>query len=1136
MIRRRWHLGSLVVLAMLAMLPATALAQTETGRITGTVTDQSGAVLPGATVTLKSLSTGATRTATSDALGGYSFPSLNPGPYEVTVALSGFATRQVKTQLTVGGTISVDARLQVGAQTEVITVIGSSEGIAVNTSNQEVATTITESQIKELPSLTRNAYDFVAIAGGVSGGDTQNDASTLRGTGFSINGQRTSSTNVLLDGSANNDEFTASVGQNVPLDSVQEFSVITSNFSAQYGRATGGIVNVATKSGSNEFHGTAYEYFRKSSLSAADFDDKARGAPKQDFTRNQPGFSVGGPLKKDKVFFFLSYELTKTTSSANTPFAVPTSELLGRTASNVQNFFEGRLPAGNGGTLNVGQVCAQLDCDPSGPFASLGDGFPAFNIVNFQAPVDGGAGVGRKRHQAVGRLDFNLGTSTTAYARYAFEKDDTDPGAVSLSPYDGFNTVNAIKNENALVSLTHVFSSNLTSQTKAVYNVLRNDQPLGSAGVVPALFMTGADVKIQGASIVFPGYFPTSSGIGIPFEGPQKLLQFYQDFNMVKGAHDIRLGGSFVRIMDDRVFGAYQYGNEVLGSEPAEALDSLMRGELIGFNVAIDPKIFPPDAVELPVTSPSFTRNNRYNEGAAYINDSWSLSPRFKLNLGLRWEVFGVQHNTDPTLDSNFYFGSGDNFFQQFRAGGLQRAPDSPLGSLWKADWNNFAPRVGFAWDVSGDGKTSIRGGYGIGYERNFGNVTFNIIQNPPNYGTALLSVDPATGGPLKVTNDNLGPLGQPGESPFVSFSLRHVDQDIKTAYAHFWSASIQRQLGQNIVASIDYTGSKGVDLYSLGDVNGRGTALVYAEQLGLDPATISPNARLNPTYGSDNMRTNNGKSLYHAVTAGFDGREIGGTGLSLSAKYTWSKSKDNLSSTFSEGIDAAGGNVLGFLDPYVGGAGGGPNLDYGYSEYDVRHRLVAAGTWDIPLAKSSSGATKALLKGWSLNFLFQARSGTAFSLYDCSNRTSPNGALASSKCMRMLEVAAIDAGGSSNPAAVPGDVNTFNYIDLAAQQPGIGSYVNPIAQTSLIGPYPSNMTDRGQFRAPGWWNLDASLAKRFWFSNSVNLQLRIEAYNLFNHANLWVDGTTVTANANDYVRAYRTGHRNVQLAARLSF
>ena len=204
------------------------------------------------------------------------------------------------------------------------------------------------------------------------------------------------------------------------------------------------------------------------------------------------------------------------------------------------------------------------------------------------------------------------------------------------------------------------------------------------------------------------------------------------------------------------------------------------------------------------------------------------------------------------------------------------------------------------------------------------------------------------------------GLLGQPGDINDlggVAFSLRHVDQNIKTAYSHFWSFSIQRQLAKRTWLSLDYTGSKGVDLYSLGNVNTRGLTKIYASELGLDQATAPSTgnaSRLNPTYGADNMRTNNGKSLYHAVTFGIDGHDLGGSGLSITGRYTWAKAKDNLSSTFSEGINA---NNLGFLDPFVGGVGGGPDLDYGYAEFDIRHRGAVSVIWELPIAKGSTGA-----------------------------------------------------------------------------------------------------------------------------------------------------------------------------------
>jgi carboxypeptidase family protein/TonB-dependent receptor-like protein len=1138
---RRWLLAAVVALVAMAVIPTAAQAQTETGRVVGVVTDQSGGVLPGATVTLKAIATGATRSTVSDAGGSYTFVGLLPGAYEVSIELAGFSKKQYKTNLTVGGSVAVNARLEVGQQTEVVTVVAE-EGAQINTTTQEVSTTVTSQQLRELPTLTRNPYDLVTIAGNVAPSDV-NNVQVRGANSFNLNGQRNASTNILLDGSANNDEYTASVGQQVPLDAVQEFSVITSNFSAQYGRASGGIVNVATKSGSNEWHGSASEYYRPSSLSANDFDANARGQAKADFKRHQPGGSLGGPLVKDKVFFFASYEYTKVDSTAPTHFAVPTQDLLNLTPANVQQFFAGRLPSANGGTISVAQVCQQFGCDAGGPFAALPGNLPAFGIVNGTAPVDGGAGAQQTKHTAVGRLDFNLSPSTTAYLRYALEKRDFADGFVSLSPYPGFSSGEHDKRQNMLASVTHTFSPNLTSQTKAVYNNLQNEQPLGSPGSVPALYLTGGKVSLLGNLVEFPGYFPSTTSVGIPSGGPQKLLQFYQDFDLVKGKHDIRFGGSYVRIMDDRTFGAYQTAIEVLtAGTPIEGLNNFMTGDLDSMTVAINPKVFPGQGdVQLPASqgASQFTRNNRYNEWAAYANDSWSVTSRLKVNLGVRWEVFGVQHNTDPTQDSNFYFGQGDNFFQQFRNGSLALAPDSPIGQLWANDRNNVAPRVGFAWDVNGDGKTSIRGGYGIGFERNFGNVTFNMIQNPPNNGTAQIFGVPEGGSPaVRVTTDNLGALGQPGDINDlggIAFSLRHVDQNIKTAYAHFWSASFQRQLTKNTLVSIDYTGSKGVGLYSLGNINARGTAKLYANEVGLDQATTSARARLNPLYGSDNMRTNNGKSLYNGVTFGIDGHDIGGSGLSVTGRYTWSKAKDNLSTTFSEGI--SGNTQLGFLDPFVGGVGGGPDLDYGWADFDVRHRFSGSAIWEVPLARGSTGATKALLNGWSVTGIVSARSGLPFPIYDCSN-SAPAGAI---MCMRMLQVAPVTT--NSNPAS-SGDPNTFKYIDLTPQASGIGTYINPITGSSIFGPFPANMTQRNQFRGPGNWNVDAVLAKRFNLTDKVNLQFRFEAYNVFNHPNMYVDGSTLDASSNQFVRAWRGGnpalgltdHRNVQVALRLNF
>jgi outer membrane receptor protein involved in Fe transport len=1112
----KWRLALCIGALTAFLLPASALAQTESGKIVGTVVDQSGGVLPGATVAIKS-EAGASRSTVTDAGGRFTFANLQPSAYTLTVELTGFRTKQIKTQVTVGATVEVSAHLEVGAQSEVITVVGVEE-TRINTTTQDIAVTVNEKQIRDLPTLTRNAYDLVALAGNVSNAGRA-DSGENRGAGFNINGQRQASTNILLDGGANNDEFTSSVGQQVPLDSVQEFSVITSNFSAQFGRASGGIVNVATKSGTNEYRGTAYEFFRNAGLATNTFDNKARGNPKGDFTRHQAGFSLGGPIQKDKLHFFLSGEYIRVRSAFPQISWVPTPELLAASAAATQSFFKGfplAIPI-NGPILTAGQITG---VNAGGPFAKLGAGFPAFGQVTRSVPDDAGGGLPRNDYQGVARLDWNIGPNTQFYVRYAIQHRDFLEGSNSNSPYAGFDTGELNRNHNLLGSLTHVFSSHLTSQTKIVYNYLKDEQPLGAQPVVPTLFMRTIAQRINGIRVALPGYLPFSPGNGIPFGGPQKLLQFYQDLTYVTRNHDLRFGGSYVRIMDDRVFGAYQEANETLGSTLGNALDNLVRGQLLQFQTAVYPQgKFPGQTLTLPVGPPQFGRSNRYNEFAAYFNDTWSVTSRLKLNLGARYEYYGVQHNTDPSLDSNFYYGSGDTIFQQIRNGQVFTTPQSPIGALWAPDKNNLAPRVGFAWDVTGDGKTSLRAGYGIAYERNFGNVTFNVIQNPPNYAVVSITA-PGDVPVIAITANNAGPLVGTGTKVLPRTSLRHVREDIVNAYAHFWSVSLQRELFKSTFGSVEYTGSAGRDLYSIENSNRAGTGAVY-----LGDANTSN--RLNAQYSNINTRGNNGKSSYNAVTASLDTRDVGGSGLTMTARYTWSKAKDNLSNTFSEGNNVFN---LGMTDPF------NPELDYGYADFDIRHRVAVGALWEIPLAKNSSGLAKALLNGWQLNFILTAQSGNPFTVFDCSN--------AITTCARLAQVATV----AGYTEAQGTDPNTFNYLDLGNQAGGVGSIANPKTGTTDVwqGTNVSNMAARNSFRRPGRYNIDAAVFKRFHFTDRVALQLRLEAYNLLNHANLNIDGSTADTSSQTLITAFKgftdasgfvgDGQRRLQIAAKIEF
>ena len=491
---------ALPVLLLLAAFQGAAFAQTETGQISGKVTDPTGAVVTGASVTVKSPTTGATRSVTTSGEGLYNVTNLQPGIYDVTVKAQGFADRTTQVEVTVGSKVSVDVALAVTAISAGVVDVIASGGVEVNTQHQELSDVVSGKQITELPTLTRSPYALVALSGNIAG--DPNGSTGANGVGYSINGQRSASTNILLDGADNNNTFSANVGQSVPLDSVQEFRVVTSNFSAEYGRASGGIVNVATKAGTNSFHGTAFDFNRVAALASNSFDDNAQGNPRGGFTRNQFGYSLGGPVIKDKLLFFNSTEWIRVRSSANAINVVPTPQLLGASNAATQTFFNAYKLARpiNGTIFTVGDVIASVGASnfsATNAFSALPANTPAFGQTKFSLPADQGAGSPQNSYQTVARVDWNLSDKTQIYGRYALESQVFFDGSLNYSPYEGFDTGQTAFNNNILLSLTRTFSSNLVSQTKVTFNRLNLLQPLGKQPVSPTLYLTGGTARIR---------------------------------------------------------------------------------------------------------------------------------------------------------------------------------------------------------------------------------------------------------------------------------------------------------------------------------------------------------------------------------------------------------------------------------------------------------------------------------------------------------------------------------------------------------------------------------------------------------------------------------------------------------------
>jgi hypothetical protein len=1113
-------------MALLAILAFGSAAQAqETGQIAGTVTDPTGAVVPNATIAIKNLGTNAVRTVTSSSTGAYVVTGLQPANYELTATGSGFRPFSARVEVTVAAKVTVDPKLSVTQESTSVEVTAEG-GAQANTQSQELSQIVNATQVAQMPSLTRNPYDLVALAGNVSAGDSTNSGdsrnasngnsqnATTRGVGFNINGQRSSGTEILLDGVENISVFSDNVGVYIPQDATQEFRIQTSNYEPQYGRAAGGIVNVTTKSGTNAFHGNVWEFNRLSAYTSNTVLNAQQGLDKGKYTRNQFGAAVGGPILKDKLFFFGSSEWIRVRSSAVSIAAVPTPQLLALSAANTQAFFS---QYSGGKTFNFTKTYTAGQLGITGVPAST----PAFGTVAFSTPVNTGGSVPQNTYNIVGRVDYNLSDRTQVFFRYADYQQNPVAGSGDsfASPYSQFNVASADKSRAYLLSATHVFNPYLSESTKLSFS--RFNAPLTyntSLQNTPTLIVsTNAQLPTTSTFIQLPGFydFNPANG-GLPFGGPQNTIQINQDLNVQKGKHSMQFGAQIVYIQANNAYGAYAQASEQIGVSRTAGLNGLVSGSLFQFQAAVNPKgalpcvlnpytgtftQTPACSINLPATPPAFARSNRFHDWAVYAQDSFKFTPRLTLNYGLRYEYFGVQHNNNQSLDSNFYYGSG-SYVQSVRSGQVFTSPTSPIGKLWNPQYGTVSPRVGFALDLFGDGKTSFRGGYGISYERNFGNVTFNVIQNPPAYAVVVVNN-------TRITSSNSGPLaGASGNVALPPTSLRNVDQNIRTAQTQFWDAAIDRQLARNTLISLQYAGARGLHLYDIKNINTQGSGNVL---LG-DPLTVGGNTaltRLNNQYSNINNRGSNGDSYYQSINVQFQTTNYRNTGLSLVANYTYSHSLDDLSTTFSETNNAFG---LGYLQPF------NPGFDRGNSDLDLRQRLVIAPLYRTP--KIGNRLMNETVGGWQVTGIYTVRTGAPFSYFDSTNNNSgyqvarytPAAGTVSQHSFTKIP-SGVNGGGSNsyNIGSLPPAVSFGN---PALVIPG-----GPKQGISDWGPFPATMVARNSFRGPGAWTFDAAVSKIFPIHEQINVEFRAEGFDLLNHHNLFIqEGLNDVFNVGDGV------------------
>ncbi len=1055
-------------------LQGTGLAS-PTATLTGRVTNSLGGILVGTQVELTNVETNTAYLAKTNQIGLYRIPNLPPGYYRVIVRMFGYRTIvRPGVKLHVQDVIALNFAMQVGSS--ISSVTEEEGGPLVQAETAMLSTTVNQQAMTELPSLTRNPYDFVALSPGAT------PASVSRGIGFAINGQRLESGSFLLDGSDNNEPYDTGPGQIVPLDSVQEYRLMTNNFTAEYGRNVGFIANVVTKSGTNEFHGVAYDFIRNSWFAANTFENNARGIPRPVFNRHQLGGAVGGPLSHDNAFFFFAIEPILVRSSAGISYYVPTPDLLAVSSAGTNAIFQRfPIPSQRSTTdVSIRTVCpyGRICGSNINTYVTI----PAFAATSRTGPIDAGAGPPQNTYLLTGRIDYTFSAKTSFFGRYAFRTSDLFPTV--NQPYSAqLDQSSLVQTQNATLNLTRFWHGNFYSESRLVYDRLSQSGSGVPTPGFPSFTFMGEALNAASRTISLP------SGQNA-FGGPQNTYQFYQTANWIKGKHNLKFGGQFVHLQDNRTLTETSPTRNLQGE--FRDLSGFITGQMASFQLSLDPKGHVPGDVIPPPFGPAMLhRHYRYNDTGGFVQDSWKLSSRLTISPGLRYEYFGEGHRPghEHVLDSSFYYGEGSNIYEKIANGHLLRVQDAPgeyQGHYYQPSPWNLGPRLGLAYDLTGKGHTILRAGMGLFFDRLPGFTAENL--NPPGYSIIRLN-------DVSVTSSLL-------ENPYSLFPVSSIvlpasgvirfDQDLKTAKTGAWNLTLEKEISGKVLLTVAYIGSRGWHLYRLVNDNRNGSG----EFVGRSGKRLFPDA-------SEMITVNNlGFSDYQGLQLATESLSVRKLGLLFGANYTWSHSIDNVSSL--SGDDPLGGGALP-LDAFNAW------LDKGSSDHDVRHRLSGHFIWQIPSLTRSEGVKKLLWAGWELSGILSFQTGQPFSLED--NRVPDREVGDNTRPLVTGAIPKVLSGDQLAPD--PRTPNAFLILPLnsaSTQNYSNNNCANDIpfaCLSSVNGPF-VGVLGRNTFRRPGTQYQNVAFAKSFDLPRirgreGMKLQYRAEFYNFFNHPNLYI-------------------------------
>jgi len=1074
----------LVIVTIHILGAGQAYAQVAGATLTGAVTDSSGATLPNAQVTITDVATGEARTVSSNAAGLYVAPNLLPGSYDVKVAATGFKTQLQKgVTLTVGAEQVLDFAMQVGQMSQTVEV--TTEAPTVELTSSELSATVNATTVRELPLNGRSWTDLANLQPGVYSAEMHaRNADDNRGIGAQsvISGARPQQNNYRLDGISINDYANGGpgslLGGNLGVDAIQEFSVLTSNYSAEYGKTSGGVVNAITKSGTNQFHGSVYEFLRNSALDAANYFDV--GGTKPPFRRNQFGASAGGPIRKDRTFIFADYEgIRQSLGTTVSPIVLSPNARNG-----LLNYPDPANPPPSNCIPTAVQFQCQVTVDPSVAkylgIEPIPTGQP-FGDGNVALAPFAGQDVVVENYFTV-RVDQKISEKDNLFGTYNYDisREDTP---------DLLNEVlnhNLAKRQFVALEESHIFGPGFINSVRVGFNRARvggvpttainslaADTSLGwvAGRTAPQAFVTGLTQIGNGTS-------PTSYR-------NWNSYQVYDDASLTRGLHTLKFGFSFERDQLNEIdltadyHGIFNFGTiaQFLTNQP-----SRFTGGFPG----------------LPGQ-----RGMRQSIVGAYVQDDWRVRPNLTLNLGLRYEMATVPIEAHGHLTNLYNVTDAQPTCATLFTGPAGDSCGTTGPYFQNPTLRNFEPRVGFSWDPFKNGKTAVRGGFGMFDVLPMLYTTITMVGRGAPF-TEIGATKNATFLAGKFPGGITDPINQLGPH---NLEYEHVDQNPHRSYVMQWNFNVQRELAPNLTLVVGFAGSHGVHApIRVDDAN-----IVF-------PVALTPAGYLwpNPVASGNQINTNISgaiRSLFFTGSSFYSALEVGvvkkmSHGLQVQGSYTWGKSIDNTSGATNGDTLANAFSSIHWDDLRTSRA---------VSDYNIPRVLVINVNWQVPTIKSASGPEAFVANGWELGAIFKANDGYPFSPTFGSDG-DPLGLNSTDPWAFPNRLTTPDCASLINPR------NTQNYLKtqcfVIPTAPSVAFFnapaplgCDPAFGQSKDSTMPNYLrcfnlagtAGRNVVYGPGLTNLDFSLFKNNSFrkiSETFNTQFRVEIFNIMNHPN----------------------------------